>query len=558
MVFSSVRAKREDPFKSPALAALKQQLAAAPKDDRLKEQIRVLDLASRERYFRHLFLLRSGAWLALGAAVIALCASKASGAFAQPLPLPRPNTAPSDAATRALIRSRWSVAVLASVAGIAFLSVAFGWRSPLPTDLAALEKMAGPSSGKPPAAVDYASDQEMRLGWPRFRGPGGNGVSYDTNALLVLTGSPSAKIAWKSVIPVRGFNSPIVWNNRVFLSGGDATQRQVLCYDAERGDLLWTGMVDLKTPVAADTPEIPEQTGYAASTLATDGRRVYALFANGDLAAFSLEGKQLWAKNLGFPKNPYGHASSLETWQGRVLVQIDQGEAEQNRSKLYALDGATGAVAWQRNRPVSASWATPIVAELAGKPQIVTLAVPWVIAYAARDGSELWRVEGVNGEVTPSPVSAAGLVFATSPNEKIMAIRPDGQGDVTKTHILWEAEDNVPDITSPVSDGQLLFLLTTPGLLTCYDIKDGKKVWEQDLAMECNASPTLAGQRLCIIATDGTILTVDAGRAFKELTRGQLGEKAFASPALVGGRVFVRGVQHLFCLGGEEKVARSN
>jgi outer membrane protein assembly factor BamB len=302
--------------------------------------------------------------------------------------------------------------------------------------------------------------------------------------------------------------------------------------------------------------EIPEQTGYAASTMATDGRRAYAIFANGDLAAFNMDGKQVWAKNVGFPKNPHGHASSLMTVEGRLIVQLDQADAEQGLSKLIAFDGGTGRVAWQRNRPVAVSWATPLLVAAPSGSQIVTLAVPWVISYAARDGAELWRAEGLNNEVTPSPVFAGGLVLATSPNEKIMAIRPDGKGDVTKSHVAWEAEDNIPDISSPVGNGELVFAVTTPGMLTCYDAKTGKKQWEQDLAMECNASPTLVDDKLYIVTTKGLTLMVEAGRAFRELGRNDLGEKVYATPAFVRGRIFVRGVEHLFCIGQTGALAR--
>jgi len=266
------------------------------------------------------------------------------------------------------------------------------------------------------------------------------------------------------------------------------------------------------------------------------------------LAALSLDGKQVWAKNLGVPKNPYGHASSLVTWQGQLLVQMDQGEAEQNLSKLYALDSASGRVLWQRNRPVPASWATPLVITGAGRAQIITLGVPWVIAYAAKDGAEIWRAEGLNGEVTPSPAAAAGLVYAISPSEKLFAFRPDGQGDVTKTHLAWSTEDNIPDISSPVSDGELLFMATTSGLLTCYDAKDGKKQWEQELGLQCHASPVLAADRLYVTTTKGTVLVLEAARTFKELARNALEENLYATPAFAQGNIVLRGEKHLFCI----------
>jgi outer membrane protein assembly factor BamB len=302
---------------------------------------------------------------------------------------------------------------------------------------------------------------------------------------------------------------------------------------------------------------IPDETGYAASTMATDGRRVYAIFATGDLAAFTLAGKLEWTKHFGAPKNPHGHASSLVTWQDQVIVQLDQGEAEQNISKLYAIEGRTGRVRWQRSRPVSTSWATPSVIETGGRTQIVALAVPWIMAYDAKDGSERWRVDGLAGEVTPSAVYAGGLVLAASPNDRLFAIRPEGQGDVTKSHVAWTVEDSIPDIASPVSDGKLVFTLSTPGMLTCYDLSDGKKHWEQDLEMECNASPVVAGGRLYIASIKGQVVVVEAAVTYRELSRANLGEAAFASPAFVRGRIYWRTKGRLLCIGGGEKLAQT-
>ena len=294
-------------------------------------------------------------------------------------------------------------------------------------------------------------------------------------------------------------------------------------------------------------------TGYAASTMATDGRRVYVIFANGDCAAFTLDGKPVWAKAFGALKNPYGYATSLATWQDRLIVLLDQGEPEDGLSKLYALDGRTGRVVWERPRKVGASWASPIVIEAAGKPQVITLAVPWVISYNAKDGTELWRVNGLNGEITPSPVFAGGLVFVPSPSEKLFAIRPDGMGDVTKTHVAWTTEDNVPDVTSPVSNGELVFDLTTGGMLSCLDAKDGKKLWEHDFDMECHASPSVAGSRLYVIGLKGTAVVVEAGRQFKELFRTEMGDMFHASPAFAADRMFLRGVTNVWCMGSRSE-----
>jgi outer membrane protein assembly factor BamB len=295
--------------------------------------------------------------------------------------------------------------------------------------------------------------------------------------------------------------------------------------------------------------EIPDTTGYAAGSMATDGRRVYVIFANGDVAAFSLEGKPVWSKSFGPLKNPYGYATSLATWKDKIILQLDQGESDDNKSKLYALDGSTGQIVWQQPRKVGSSWATPIVIEAAGKEQVITLAVPWIISYSATDGSELWRVEGLNGEITPSPIFAGGLVIAVSPSDKLFAIRPDGKGDVTKTVVAWTSEENVPDVTSPVGNSELVFTVTTSGMLTCFDVKDGKKLWEHDYDMEFHSSPALAGTRLFLFGQKGVAVVVEAARQFKELYRTEMGDTFHASPGFMDSRIIMRGVTNIWCLG---------
>jgi outer membrane protein assembly factor BamB len=401
-------------------------------------------------------------------------------------------------------------------------------------------------------AADLPSPEEYRANWPRFRGPDGGGVSAKGDVPLTFDVKTGANIAWIADVPAAGFSSPVVWGSRVFLSGGDEAKRVVMCFDVQSGKLEWQTAVPKTEGSPDENPEVPDQCGMAAATVATDGVRVYAMFSNGDLAAFNFDGSVAWSKFLGTPKNQYGHAASLLTWQDRVIVQFDQGDADDKLSKLTAFDGATGAIVWQQPRPVGSSWATPILFDAAGKSQIVTLAVPWIIAYAPKDGAEIWRADFLDGEVTPSPVFAGGTLFVVSPSNKLQAIRPDGQGDVTKAHFGWMAEDGIPDVTSPVTNGELIFVLTSGGMLTCYDAKDGKKQWEHDFDDACNASPSIVGSSVCVITNKGTLIAVEAAREFKELGRSSLGEKVFASPAFAQGKIFVRGIRHLICIGAKK------
>ena len=558
MVFGRLSIRAEDPLKSPQLAQLKEKLRLSPADDQIKQRVRQLDLQLRQRYFSQLSRMDSGVYLLLGGVALFVLAVKQGARYQKKAPMPQPRSDAPEQSACSAARARWSVAASGTVVGGLLFILTLSLSTALPKRMAESEKALGggdatgasePHPTDQASPSDAASPQELIQNWPCFRGPGGGGVSPLTNVPVAWDVKTGAGIAWKVPSPTSGFGSPIVWSNRVFLSGGDARKREVVCLDSKTGQVLWRQTVASVAGAPAQPAEVPESTGYAAATMATDGKRVYAFFANGDCAAFTLEGQPAWSKSFGALKNPYGHATSLTTWRDRLIVQLDQGDPEDNKSKLYALDGRTGQIVWQRPRKAGASWATPIVIEAAGKAQVIALAVPSVIAYAATDGAELWRVEGINGEITPSPVFAGGLLFVASPSEKLMAIRPDGQGDVTKTNVVWTSEDSVPDVTSPLSTGELVFMLTTGGMLTCLDAKDGKKQWDHDYDMEFHASPSVAGGRLYLFGQKGSAFVVEAARTFKELFHTEMGDGIHASPAFAPERIFLRGVTNVWCLG---------
>jgi outer membrane protein assembly factor BamB len=559
MLLGRLSNRAEDLLQSPALHAYQEKLRLNPADEQVKQRIRQLDLHLRQRYFRHLTRMESGVYLLLGGVVVFVLAVNQAARFQKRLPMPPPKSDDPEHAARAAVRARWSVAASGAATGAALFVLTLGLSTALPKRTAEVERLlgAGEAGGAGPLqptgqakVSDAASFQELQRNWPRFRGAGGSGISAFTNMPAAWDPKTGAGIAWKVAAPASGFSSPIVWGNRVFFSGGDAHQREVICLDGKTGGVLWRQPV-AKVPGSPARPaDVPDSSGYAAATMATEGRRVYAFFANGDCAAFTLEGQPVWSRSFGLLKNPYGHAASLATWRDRLILQLDQGDSEDNKSRLYALDGRTGQTVWQRPRRVESSWATPIVIEAAGKAQVITLAVPCIIAYAATDGAELWRVEGLNGEITPSPVFGDGLLFVVSPSEKLLAIRPDGQGNVTQSNVVWTFEDNVPDVTSPLCNGQLVFMLTTEGMLTCLDAKDGKKQWDHDFEMEIHSSPSLAGNRLYLFSEKGTAVVVEAARQFKELFRTEMGDAFHASPAFAEGKIFLRGVTNIWCLGG--------
>ena len=275
--------------------------------------------------------------------------------------------------------------------------------------------------------------------------------------------------------------------------------------------------------------------------------------------AFDFEGNLAWSLSLGIPENLYGHAASLAICNSTLLVPMDQATLKEGKSKLLAFDMASGKKLWQQNRSVPNSWTTPIVIHHADRDQVITVADPWVIAYDVRDGVELWRAKCCEGDVAPSPVFAAGVVYAVGNNQKGMfALRADGKGDVTDTHVLWNGDENMPDLCSPLATEDFVFVLDSGGIVTAYDARKGGMLWERELGnVKFKASPSMVGKRLYIISVEGQCLIFEPDRKeCKKVGEAALGEPCVTSPAFQDGRIYLRGEKHLFCIGkpsGESK-----
>jgi len=574
-----VRDTRDDPNSSPRRAALKTHLTTRPSNAALAREFRQLDAELRARYFARRQLADVGVWLLLGGGVLTLAAAAAAVAIRRRPPHPgRPGHDP-DVALGPPAQARWAVTLLGcALAGGAF-AAALVSASALTPDALAREVLAetGAAAPAPPP-----TDEEIAAQWPRFRGPGGAGVSAHTNVPETFDLATGRNVLWKSErIPLPGKNSPVVWGDRVFVTGATEDRQAVFCYNADSGELVWTGDVPGPPP-----PEFDDQgTGYAASTVVTDGRCVAAIFANGSVAGFDMAGRRLWLRNLGAPTNMYGYATSLVMYKNLVIVQFDQGgedfdpyDPTTHRGRLIGIDWASGQTVWEEDREVPESWATPLILDKPA-PMLVTCANPLVIAYDPSDGSEIWRAEVLDGDVASSPIPTPHGVIALAPMYAMFCIRPGGHGDVTDTHVVWQGDVGVPEYTSPVSDGERLFTLGEGGMLSCLDPDDGELLWEADLRAQFQASPTWVGDRLYLLSGKGAMFVLHPGpfdfsagtTEMPELTdkkrqvivtqpgserkivvtleRSELGEKAYASPAFLDGRIYLRGDERLYCIG---------
>lgn len=536
-----------DPLDTGEWQELKTELASQPADQAVADRLRKLDLDLRREYFGRREMIRLGGTLLLVGLIVALVAIKLANRRVKPVVDPLVTQLPTEVMDQKAARGRWAIVVtgLLLLGGTAYLSVAVPAEITTPAPGVTEAAGAGGEAAQGPPTIEVLAKQ-----WASFRGFEAAGVAPDFEVPLSWDGTTGENIAWKTAIPLPGTNSPIVWNDRIFLTGANDKKEEVYCLDAKTGDLLWK-----KALVVAgrreEFGEPMEDTGFAAPTAATDGRHVFVMFASARVAAFDFEGRQVWLRSFGPLDSSYGHSSSLAVFEGLLLLQLDHGYTDDPKARLVALDIATGKTVWETPRVVDSSWASPAVVYTPSGPQVLLSAMPIAAAYDPRTGKELWTAEVIAGEVAPTPIHRDGVAYFTQQDVGTFAILVSGEGNVTESHVLWSHEDAAPDVTSPICDGERVYLLTTDGTLTCLGVEDGEQIWQESIEGNFYASPSLVGDVLLLTDMKGVTHQVAAGPEFKVLGENPLGEKVDSSMAFGPGRIYLRGKQHLFAIGGK-------
>lgn len=435
--------------------------------------------------------------------------------------------------------------------------------------------------------------------WPAWRGPQGDGTTTTSKNLAETWDAASgANIKWKRELPAWSGSSPVIWGDKIFIvspakeaaasdantgnlvgsaavrakKGGGGNGRSpnmgpggqeilLLCLSRTNGEELWRKQFDRGN-------EIKMRHNSSSPSPVTDGKLVWVMSGNGRIAAFDFAGNEKWVfsvpEKFGKLGLNHGYGASPILLDGKLIVPILHGMRTDEPSYLLALKADTGAVLWRVERPTPAqnespdAYTTPAVLEVGGKKQIVINGGDVVTGHDADTGAELWRSDGLNPRnrgdfrIVASPVVRDGMIYSPSRVQPLLALKAGGKGNITESHLAWKYEaNNAPDVPTPVTDGERLYLVADNGQLTCLDAKTGKVIYgpQETGVGVISASPILADGKLYITGHNAETAVVQAGPEYKLIAKNALdGSWTLSTPAFTDTQVFIRTATHLYCI----------
>ena len=395
--------------------------------------------------------------------------------------------------------------------------------------------------------------------WPQFRGPTTQGRSVETD--VPLRWSATNNVLWKTPIPGESWSSPIVWNDRLFVTTATDNGQtcRVLALEARSGRVLWDKAVFQQSPRRKE-----QRNTYATPTPATDGERVYACFGDGSFAALDFSGDIVWTNRDYKFYGKHGLGTSPILFQGLLIMARDgssDGEDKNlgwqtpwDQARVLALDARTGQERWQGKRGLSRiSHGVPAIWEHDGRAEVVSEAGDVVQGFDAQTGERLWSNSVIGEGKVPSTVLGDGLVFTAGGwggKDTIKAFQLGGKGELKETQLVWEQKKNMPRGPSLLYVNPLLFSITDGGVAACLKAASGEICWQERIGGNFSASPVFAGSRIYLLSDTGETTVIAAALEFRVLAKNPLGEKCQASPAIAQGRIFIRTAENLFCIGG--------
>lgn len=381
--------------------------------------------------------------------------------------------------------------------------------------------------------------------WPQFRGPGGQGHAAEGGA-WPLEWSETRGVAWKVPVAGRGWSSPIVAGGRVWITtavdAGRDTSLRLLAYDAGTGrETMNVEVFRMRTAELLN-----KKNSHASPTPVASGDGIYVHFGSEGTAAVTMAGEILW-KARHRCQTQHGGGGSPAIYDNLLIFSCDGADA----AYVVALETQTGRERWKtwRRQPWSQAYTTPLVIHASGRDQLVSAGAHYAASYDPRTGKEIWRVTYGDGfSNVPRPVFAHGLVLVATGFQQaaILAVRPDGTGDVTRTHVAWTVTRGAPHTPSPLVAGDHIYLIADGGIASCVDARTGATVWQERLVGSFSASPVLAGGRIYVQSEEGVTTVIAPGPAFARLATNALDGATLASMAAVGDAFIVRTATHLY------------
>ncbi len=393
--------------------------------------------------------------------------------------------------------------------------------------------------------------------WPQWRGPALNGTSSEKN--LPVKWSAEENIAWKLAMPGWSGSTPIIWNDRVFLSVAEGDDLYLWSVDKGKGTVVW------KKLLGAGNVKMRKQNMSSPSPV-TDGKSVFVMTGTGILKGFDFNGKELWSRDIqkdyGEFGLQWGYASSPLLLDNALYVQVLHGMKTDAPSYILRLEKLTGKTSWKVERPTSAirespdAYSTPAVIRYGKTAELVITGGDVVTGHDLVTGKELWRANGLNPENLPfyrivaSPVIFNDIIYAPTRIKPLLAFKAGGRGDITTSHLLWSTA-NGPDVPTPVTDGKYFYIVNDKGIMWCLDAKTGAEIYGQQRIKPgtYSGSPVLADGKIYVTNEDGLTSVVKAGPVFEVLAENALNDYSLSSPAISGGQIFIRTATNLYCIG---------
>ncbi len=393
----------------------------------------------------------------------------------------------------------------------------------------------------------YHSQFAVAQNWPGWRGPNQDGTTAEKE--VPVKWDSVTNVMWKAKVPGIGYSSPVVWEDKLFTFTAipETRERILLCYDSNTGNLLWQ-----ETVLTAPLEDKHKDNSYASGTPATDGKFVYISYLDGKdavVAAYDFSGKKIWVQRPGKFYSGWGYSCSPRIYNDKIIIN---GNSPGDEPFFAALSKTDGKILWKVNHTKPANnFSTPIIKEIEGKTQLIFCGNQEISSYNPEDGSINWIVDGPASDFCSSPVynERNNLVIVSSawPRRVLLAIKPDGKGNVTDSHVAWRSSEGGVYVPSPITTGDYLFTTMTNGKVHCIDVATGKILWIEEHGPQY-ASPVIANGLIYMPNDEGMISVIQPGPEFNRIAQNTIGEKMFASPAISNGKIFLRGDKHIFCI----------